>query len=62
MQDKTKKIKIISDLSRASGLASGAALGVRTIKENLNREGLISVFDEIRQLINKSLQELENEK
>jgi hypothetical protein len=58
---KAKKIRIINDLSRASGLASGAELGIKIIKQDLSREGLKSIFAEIRQLINKSLKEIEND-
>lgn len=57
MLDETK-IKVISDLSRASGLASGTHLALITMKK-YNKKCLIDVMNEIRQLINKSLQEIE---
>ncbi len=61
MLDKSK-LKITCDLSRAAGLASGVALAAELVKENLNREGLLNVLTEIRELIDKSLEEISREK
>lgn len=55
------KIKLVCNLSRASGLASGIQMGVELI-EDLNRKGVIEGLKEIQELIKKSIEEISNDK
>lgn len=59
MLDK-KKFKILSNLARASGMVKGISSGIRTI-EDFNLEGLLSGLQEIGELINKTLETIQND-
>lgn len=55
------KIKIVCDLSRAKGIASGIEMGVELI-DDFNRKGVIEGLKEIQELIKKSIEEINNDK